>query len=80
MEQVSKEIRRLFSEIELTPEEKKFVQEQGTHLARQAFEALLGAKDMQRMRPLVAALAIAATLGPSQVWDSGVDALSRSAR
>ena len=80
IERVTQEIRRLFSEVELTPEEKAFVRENGTRLANEAFQMFVAAKDMERMRPLVAAMAIAATFGPSQVWDSGVEALARPTR
>jgi hypothetical protein len=75
LDRATQEIRRLFSQIELTPEEKNFVQDHGRQLAEEAFAAFLADPNKERMRPLIIALAIAATLGPSQIWEGGVDAL-----
>ena len=75
IERVVREIKRLFSEVQLSSEEEAFVKECGTRLAKEAFEMFIAAKDKEQMRPFVAALAIAATFGPSQVWDSGITAL-----
>lgn len=79
-ERVLEEIQRLFSEVELTPEEKAFIQDAGRRLANEAFEGFLAAKNREGMRPFVIAMAIAATLGPSQVWDDGIDVLKRPVR
>ena len=75
IERVMREIVRLFSEVELTEAEKQFVKEQGEQLAKAGLEALLKADQVDHMRPFIIAMAIADTIGPTQAWEKGVDAL-----
>lgn len=71
-------LRDLFCRLDLSPEEKAFVNDSARKLADYAFELLtsLPEERAQSLRPIVMAVAIACIIGPPQPGDFGTDILS----
>ena len=74
LDQVVREIARLFSQITLTDEEKAFMRDRGFKLAGGELDAFVADPNMSNMRPFVIAMAIATALGPFPVLQA-LDAL-----
>jgi hypothetical protein len=71
-------LREIFCRLQLSPEEKAFVNNAGRTIAEHSFELLtsLPEKEAKSLRPIVMAVAIACIIGPPEPGDFGVDILA----
>jgi hypothetical protein len=72
-------IANLFSGVEFTAEEQRFIEDAGRKLMECSFEALVQWPKVGELRPFVVLFAIAALLGNHQIFADGIPALRREA-